>query len=255
MQEHTSRLRIPQTQPHPTSPDRRSPACRCDGAAVVGLGLLLDCRLSQVTHWQAAAASAKRATGALARLVRRHPAALKHLLQERVSSALLHALPYAPPSTQAGWAAVNGVTSYAAHLLSNTWHKDGKYVHGFEIMELAEVPSASEAALKAGLRYLFKCVKGSRCYGQWLQRKPPPATSTRSASRHQEEELLLPATALKAFDHFGCVRLIKAWNCLIYLPSFHSPTDLQSLPHFNVALDRCTFQLPSHILKTFGLPY
>ena len=217
------------------------------------LGLLLDRHLSLVPQWRAASASAKRATGALSRLVQRNPVALRHLLTERVSSSLLHALPYAQPATQAGWATVNGVTSYAAHLLSNTWHINGRPIHGFEVMELAGVTSASEVALTAGLRFMYKCVKGARRFGQWLQHPPAAMTATRASTHRMVHEITLPPTQLHSFDNFGLIRIIRAWNSLLRLPTFR-PSDLDSISTFNSALLTCLPLLPTPIRKSYGLP-
>ena len=96
-------------------------------------------------------------------------------------------------------------------------------------------------------------VKSARRFGQWLQHPPAATTATRASTHRMVHEITLPPTQLHSFDNFGLIRIIRAWNSLLRLPTFR-PSDLDSISTFNSALLTCLPLLPTPIRKSYGLP-
>ena len=219
------------------------------------LGVLLDQRLSFNAHWIGLASSTKRAMGALGRLVHRNPVALRHLYQERVIATMLHSLPYCPPSTQRAWQRLNGVSSYVAHTITNIWKIGERFVHGFEIMQMAGIDSASFLAIKHSLRFLFMCLWGKRRFGIWVEwdRGEGRRGGLRNLSERTGYEILVPASKLTSLEKLQPHRLLRLWNSLISLPDFKPELHLRSLNSFSAALPGLIEKLPADQRRLFGL--
>lgn len=216
------------------------------------LGFDLDPRLNFNSHWSRVASSAKRATGAISRLVHRDPVALRFLFQERITSLFLHSLPYAPPTTVDAWRRLNGIPKFCAHLITNRWT-----VHGQDILDLAELPSASYLAFKYGMRYLLSCVKGGRRYGQELEgeERVGRVRDLRSQGRRHGHELVVPKSSLASWKKLQPIRLLSAWNALPFLACDLDPAlCLASLNSLDKALPSLFANLPGDLSPFYPSP-
>lgn len=141
------------------------------------LGVLFDRRFDLNSHWRTVAASAKRALGAIGRLVNYNPVIFRHLLEERVIPLLLFSLAPAAPTTMAAWDKVDGVLRYAAHRLTNNWR-----LHGQDILALAKLPSARQLADKSLASFLYAAAFKRRRIGDFLEWGQPRVEGLRNTS-------------------------------------------------------------------------
>ena len=198
------------------------------------LGATLDSRLSFRSHWSRTAASAKAAIGALARLVHRNERALRHLYQERVASLLLHTLPFLAPSTQESWRKVNGVASFTAHLITNSWD-----IHGLEATREADLLPPSELCFGQSMRFMFKCRQGNQRYGLWML--PSQGTERTARNRSQQRktglEVIVPLTHLSRLQMLQPIRAASTLNSLpFHLVDADTTAATSSLRAFTRAL-------------------
>lgn len=207
------------------------------------LGTTLDSRLSFTQHWTKVSTSAKRAMGALARLVSRNKTALRYLFQERAVSVFLHSLPYSPPTTAASWHKLNGVGRFVGHLLLNRWD-----VHGPEVLRLAELPTAQWLCYKYSLRYFFACVRKGRRFGLWLESEEIPERRRELRSQELRHPLRLrePQLRLELLRRLGPARLLRLWNSLPFAEAGLDPqAAFASLSAFDAALPALHAHIPN----------
>jgi len=211
------------------------------------LGATVDSRLNFNAHWSRTAASAKAAVGALGRLVCRNERALRHLYGERVVSVLLHTLPFLPPSTQEAWRKVNGVASFAAHLITNDWR-----THGIAAARQAGLMPPSELCFRQSMKFMFKCIRGRQRYGCWLE----PKTETERASRNRSSkkrtglEVEVPQTHLHLFALLQPIRAASTFNALPFLDAgLDVAKATASLPAFLHSLSALYQSLPPQMKK------
>jgi hypothetical protein len=218
------------------------------------LGVSIDSRLSFQSHWTRVAASSKAAVGALARLVHRDPVALRHLYTERVTSVLLHSLPFLPPSTQKGWNAVNGVASFAGHLILNEWERDGVRIHGVFVTKEAGLISPSQLCFQQSMKFIYKCVFGRQRFGEWMEKEERVGRvrQLRSQQARTGLELALPATHLKPWTQLQPLRAILTYNALPYEAAGLDPIIANSTyKRFKDALIPLYASLPSEIASLY----
>lgn len=175
------------------------------------LGCTLDRRLNFNSHWARVSSSCKSVLGALSRLVHKNPVALKHLYTERVSSVILHSLPFIPPSTQESWRRLNGVAGYTAHILLNNWK-----LHGTEIVRKAGLAPPSELCFTQSMKFVYKCAAGIQRYGTWTTPDPRAQANRgrRRATRTTGWELQVPKTHLQVWKSFQPIRALLVYNSL-----------------------------------------
>jgi hypothetical protein len=160
----------------------------CAVPSVRILGITFDRRLSFAPHFFRIASSAKAATGAIARLVRRDPEALDFILKQRIVPLLLFSISCALPGTSAAWAALNRVPSYASRLITNDWTSSSR-----DVRQAAGLPSASELAVEAVALFTYASLYKGRRYGQWLAKEEAPdqRSQTRDSLRSSQHRHLL----------------------------------------------------------------
>ena len=214
------------------------------------LGVLLDTHLSMESHWSAASASAKAAIGALSRLVHRDPATLKFLYQERIVSVFLHSLPFLPPTTQAGWRRLVGVSSFTSHLITNRWD-----LHGLAAVADAGIQAPGELCFQHSLRFLYQCIIGRRRWGTWLEldQRDGTVTANRSQGLRHGLELRPLNCRHKTLDKLQPVRLVQLWNALPFQQAGITPkTAFRSLSAFTDALPALFQALSTAQRSTFS---
>ena len=210
------------------------------------LGVLFDSRLNFNGHWRQMATSAKGVVTVVSSLVHRDPAALRYLYQERVVSALLHSLPFTPPTNLQTWRLLNAVPKFVAHLVTNRWQRDGEFLSGAEVRELAELSSCSKLAAIYSARFAFKAVWGCTRYASQLQRHQPAQCGReglrpRPALPHPSLQLDEPPAELASLARLQPVQMVQLWNALLPLLS---SDQLSSLSAFSTAVPLLYSQLP-----------
>ena len=225
------------------------------------LGVLFDKRLNFEAHWTSLASSSKRAVGAISRLVRRNPEALRHLYQERIASVFLHSLPFTPPTTQAGWRRLNGVASFTSHLITNSWR-----VHGLEAISAAGLTSPAELCFTQAMRFLWSCQSGRRAFGRWLmpEEREERVRLLRSQALRRGHELQVPQSHTSTWTSLQPCRMLQLWNSLPMDPCWlpldapqdggtPQPRKPRSLDAFTAALPQLFRSLPPHLKSGFHL--
>ena len=140
---------------------------------------------------------------------------LRFLIQERVTSVLLHSLPFCAPSTVHSWDRIRGVYSFASHLLTNNWT-----LHGNQAITDADLPTPGWLAFRQAALFLHSCLKADRRYGTWLslEEREGRAVRHRSQEHRSGEEVVVPSCSWmrrhSALDTLQPVRLARLWNAL-----------------------------------------
>ena len=94
------------------------------------------------------------------------------------------------------------------------------------------------------MRFLFKCLKRNRAYGQWIKGKPPPTRQLRSSNlnKWKIEEI---ADTREHLERLGCSRIRKLWNQLPWTEAGVDPEEAtSSLAKLDAALPVLFDHLP-----------
>ena len=140
------------------------------------------------------------------RLLGGHRGAVRLAVQQRVGGLILHSLAFCPPSTVA-----------SANRLRSVFVRQARYGSGDEtsdaavVLEKTGLPSCDSTYYRQSIRFIWKCLKDGRAFGEWIEWAPAPARALRSSqgSDWRVKEL---DERREHLLRLGCSRIRRQWN-------------------------------------------